>query len=44
MIVIAQKPIRKRLRVVRKAEIVEVELNAALAWELDFKGVDYVGM
>ena len=44
MIIIAQKPIRKRLRVVRKVEIVEVELNAALAWELDFKGVHYVGM
>jgi len=38
MIIIAQKPIRKRLRVIRK---VKVEPTAALAWELDFKGVYY---
>ena len=47
MRIIAQKKHSTRLRVVKKKSDIIVRdeiINAGLAFELDFKGVDYVGM
>ena len=39
---IVEKPKRGFIR--KSSDLIVEEVNASLCWELDFKGVEYVGM